>query len=99
MSEWRVGSKVPINVYEGDSPICQCHTAIDAKRIVDAVNRESNDSWTPKQVLGKLRHILDTDGYDFVTQRVQEWHDELKSVELLEAFKAETAIKKVRGEQ
>ena len=42
MSEWRVGSKVPINVYEGDRPICQCHTAIDAKRIVDAVNRESH---------------------------------------------------------
>lgn len=39
MSEaWRVGSKVPINVYEGDRPVCQCHTAIDAKRIVDAVN-------------------------------------------------------------
>ena len=39
MSEWRVGSKVPINVYEGDRPICQCHTAIDAKRIVEAVNK------------------------------------------------------------
>jgi hypothetical protein len=29
---------VPINVYEGDRPVCQCHTAIDAKRIVDAMN-------------------------------------------------------------
>ena len=37
-SKWRIGSKVPINVYEGERPICQCHTAIDAKRIVDAVN-------------------------------------------------------------
>jgi hypothetical protein len=35
---WRVGSKVPINVYEGDRPVCQCQTAIDAKRIVEAVN-------------------------------------------------------------
>jgi hypothetical protein len=35
---WRVGTKVPINVYEGDRPICQCHTAVDAKRIVAAMN-------------------------------------------------------------
>lgn len=39
--QWRVGSKVPINIYEGDRPICQCHTAVDAKRIVAAVNGES----------------------------------------------------------
>ena len=38
MSEWRVGKNVPINVYEGDRPVCQCHTAIDAKAIVDAMN-------------------------------------------------------------
>ena len=42
MSEWRVGPKVPINVYEGDRPICQCHTAIDAKRIVEAVKDLGN---------------------------------------------------------
>lgn len=35
---WRVGTKVTINVYEGDRPVCQCHTAIDAKRIVEAMN-------------------------------------------------------------
>jgi len=38
---WRVGTQVPINVYEGDKPgrpICQCHTAQDARRIVRAVN-------------------------------------------------------------
>ena len=35
---WRVGSKIPINVYEGDRPVCQCHTAIDAARIVKAMN-------------------------------------------------------------
>jgi hypothetical protein len=38
---WRVGTKVPINVYEGpvgDSrPICQCHTVEDAHRIVTAM--------------------------------------------------------------
>ncbi len=36
--EWRVGSKVPINVYEGDRPVCQCHNEQDAERIVDAMN-------------------------------------------------------------
>lgn len=36
--KWRLGSKVPINVYEVDRPICQCHTAEDARRIVAAVN-------------------------------------------------------------
>lgn len=35
---WRVGRKVPINVYEGDRPVCQCHTAEDARRIVAAMN-------------------------------------------------------------
>jgi hypothetical protein len=37
-STWRVGSKVPINVYDGDRPVCQCQTAIDAQRIVLAMN-------------------------------------------------------------
>lgn len=36
---WRIGKKVPINVYEGDRPVCQCHTMADAKLIVEAVNR------------------------------------------------------------
>lgn len=35
---WRTGSKVPINVYEGDRPVCQCQTADDASRIVAAMN-------------------------------------------------------------
>ena len=38
MLKWRLGTKVPINVYEGDRPVCQCHTAEDAKVIVRAVN-------------------------------------------------------------
>lgn len=35
---WRIGTRIPINVYEGDRPICQCHSVVDAKQIVDAVN-------------------------------------------------------------
>jgi hypothetical protein len=38
MGQWRVGSKVPINVYEGDRPVCQCHNEDDAKRIVRAMS-------------------------------------------------------------
>ncbi|HLX21650.1 MAG TPA: hypothetical protein VKR23_16005 [Gaiellaceae bacterium] len=35
---WRVGTKIPINVYDGDRPVCQCQTALDARLIVYAVN-------------------------------------------------------------
>ncbi len=36
---WRVGRNVPINVYdENGRPVCQCHTALDARQIVEAVN-------------------------------------------------------------
>jgi hypothetical protein len=41
---WRVGGKVPLNVYEvtGDRPdgkaMFQCHTPEDATRIVDLLN-------------------------------------------------------------
>jgi hypothetical protein len=41
--KWRTGRKVPINVYEGDRPVCQCQTAEDAKLIVAAVNHWLDD--------------------------------------------------------
>ena len=36
---WRIGSKVPINVYDEDRPVCQCQTYLDAALIVRAVNQ------------------------------------------------------------
>jgi hypothetical protein len=39
MSTWRIGKQIPINVYEDDRPVCQCHTATDARRIAAAMNR------------------------------------------------------------
>lgn len=36
---WRIGAKVPLNIYAGDRPVCQCHNAQDAALIVAAVNR------------------------------------------------------------
>lgn len=38
MNNWRVGGKVPVNVYDGDRPVCQCHNAEDAARIVTSIN-------------------------------------------------------------
>jgi len=35
---WRVGTQVPLNVYEGNRPVCRCHNAEDAARIVAAMN-------------------------------------------------------------
>jgi hypothetical protein len=35
---WRVGTKIPINVYDGDTPVCQCQTVEYAKLIVESVN-------------------------------------------------------------
>ncbi len=38
---WRTGHRVPLNVYEGDRPICQGHNEEDAARIVTAVNAQN----------------------------------------------------------
>ena len=50
---WRQGSKVPLNVYEGDRPVCQCHTELDAIRIVAAF-----------RALEQIRHIRDQIPWD-----------------------------------
>jgi len=45
---WRVGSKVTLNVYDGDRPVCQCHNEDDARAIVQAMN-EHNETWTDEE--------------------------------------------------
>jgi hypothetical protein len=40
---WRVGHKIPLNVYDGDRPVCQCHSNEDALLIVRAINDEDSD--------------------------------------------------------
>lgn len=35
---WRVGGKIPLNVYEDDKPMFQCHTPEDATRVVGLLN-------------------------------------------------------------
>jgi hypothetical protein len=51
---WRVGRKVPINIYEGDRAVCQCHTPEDAYRIVKAMNASEE-----AQAEMKPGHFLD----------------------------------------
>jgi hypothetical protein len=43
---WRVGTKLPLNVYQGDRPICQCHSVHDASMIVTAVNAMFDEART-----------------------------------------------------
>jgi hypothetical protein len=40
VGNWRVGRKIPLNIYDGDRPVCQCHSEEDARRIVAAVNTQ-----------------------------------------------------------
>lgn len=47
MTPWRVGTKVPLNIYEGDRPVCQCHSALDAHLIVRAINQAKMPAETP----------------------------------------------------
>jgi predicted transcriptional regulator YheO len=53
---WRVGEKIPINVYDGDRPVCQCHTAIDARRIVQAVNALLENLPVERETLKAIAH-------------------------------------------
>jgi hypothetical protein len=53
---WRVGTKVPINVYDGDRPVCQCQTAEDARLIVVSVNRNTERAAIEAQ---QDRNLLD----------------------------------------
>lgn len=43
MSNWRVGHKVPLNVYEDDQPMFQCHTPEEAQRIVQLLQDGERD--------------------------------------------------------
>jgi hypothetical protein len=61
MLRWRVGRKVPINVYEGDRPVCQCHTVRNAQRIVDAMNRATGAMGGAHQ---KQVAVVDCEGID-----------------------------------
>ena len=45
-ANWRVGGKVPLNVYHHDRPMFQCHTPEDAGRIVHLLNQRDSSEQT-----------------------------------------------------
>ena len=79
---WRVGAKVPLNVYQGDQPVCQCHTKEDAYRIVAAVNgvmslTECVNDAGAEIIALKNRLIAETTRANEGAERVRELHDEI----------------------
>lgn len=63
---WRVGSKVPLNVYDGDRPVCQCHNVGDAMLIVDAMNGCELQHATLRAELQRLRSGASTEALETV---------------------------------
>lgn len=62
---WRVGKKVPINVYDADgNPVCQCHNAAYAGLIVRAVNEYNGaqpspfDDFVPPRGANAKEHVF-----------------------------------------
>ncbi len=55
---WRVGSKVKINVYDGDRPVCQCHSERDAMLIAVAVEYYLSRFAPPMNDIKSLREVL-----------------------------------------
>ncbi len=52
---WRVGSKVPLNVYENDRIMFQCHTPGDAVRVIAILNSAGKLA----EALIKAKHTLE----------------------------------------
>jgi len=92
--KWRIGHKVPLNVYKGDYPVCQCHTPQEALEIVDGMNAKAHleqaahDTWHLIHGLMAMR-----DGA--TDELLQECTDELLQ-ECADALQA--ALAKARGE-
>ena len=87
---WRVGSKVSLNVYEGDPgrPICQAHTVADATFIVDAANefRESAVLHALEELVKLQAHyarLLNAHdgGERKAFESAEQWMERLKEVE------------------
>lgn len=48
-SRYRTGTKIKLNVYDGDRPMCQCHCEPDAVAIVLALNCLANTGMAPDE--------------------------------------------------
>jgi hypothetical protein len=70
---WRVGTRVPINVYdENGAPVCQCQTADYARRIVNAVNavRSPLPGMSDTELLDRWQKITDAKNPEAPTLRM-----------------------------
>lgn len=52
---WRVGNKIPVNVYKDDRPVCQCQTSDDAARIVKTMNERERCLTIARDILSQER--------------------------------------------
>jgi hypothetical protein len=57
---WRVGRGAPADVYDGDRFVCQCVGTLDARVIVEAMNRVDQtfplSTILPKEVKARKRN-------------------------------------------
>ncbi len=51
--KWRTGRTVPLNVYEGDRPMFQCHTPEAAARVVGLLN----DAQRLRRIVERIRAV------------------------------------------
>lgn len=65
IATWRVGARIPLNVYEGSRAVCQCHTPEDAARLVLAMNRYGMDEFRAYWALPPVPSLI-SDGAPFV---------------------------------
>ena len=69
MSIWKVGSKVKLNVYKDDRPICQCHSKEDAEELVAGMNAQEAQKKTSAAQLRVLARMIQ----ERATIRVSTW--------------------------
>lgn len=91
---WRTGSKVHVNIYEGDLIVGQCQTPEVAARIVEAMNRHGNEITRIAVLEAELRAArLDYDSLRTLVSKARaetaEERDTLRTLagELMEALK------------
>lgn len=62
---WRVGAKVPLNVYLGDKAMFQCHTPEDAAMVVAGLNQRLGmlaalPAYRAEDLAGRLENMNST---------------------------------------
>src|SRR4051794_8034131 len=84
--EWRVGRKVPLNVYRGDRPVCQCHNELDAREIVDGMNLTAERRRQLSEALDKNCRLQDDVAAIVSSHRSDwSWNEVLSDVRALQA--------------